>query len=674
MHGLNTNKNINMNTKLLKAGAFFAPFLLLTGCVDESYQLDDIDTTTRLTVDNLVVPINIKPFQLGDFFEPDGNIEQITLNGKPVYAFVQKPEEGDEDAINTEAIEIPTVSMASPTLPSSQQTLVTQTQLPPLPNIPFRPKRLTDQEIQDLVNQYSLVFDIKSLGESNQMNYKTNDVDNAIKSISNASVYATDVYGARKPITLRINLGIIGMESVVEKMVFSGVELQCPKGLVNTTGDVVNVGTYNAQTGIWSIPDMEWNATGGTLVMNTDKFVFAQSPIKPGTNNKNIFEYNSNFYVKPVGTVKLVPKIVNGLPATIPTSIDIKADFVLDQQITIGAVSGKIEYKLDVDAITDIDLNDLPDFLDDDRTNLVLSQPMIYVGLNNPVASVKVKDSNEGLKPELSLKFIAERSNGVSDVSGTSAKIALPAYQNVANPDQARYNFVLADVNDKSELPADPEGFENAILVKFAGLSNLLANPDFQPSDENSKAGLPDKIKIQIEDPKIPETEVVNFELGKDIPGVKGNYEMIAPLGLGKNSLIVYSDVADWESDDLDDLHITKLTVGCDVLSELPVDAELSFVLLGKEKPDGTRDRITEGITYHDFTVRHGDNKGVQLGATIDKGFDISGIGGIEYIAILSVSQEQADALSPEHSLTLSNVKATIGGYYESDFKSKDND
>lgn len=662
-----------MNSKLLKAGAFVAPFLLLTGCIDESYQLDDIDTTTRLTVDNLVVPINIKPFQLGDFFEPEGNIEQITLNGKEIYAFVQKPEEGEEDAINTESIEIPTVSMNSPTLPSAEQTLVTQTQLPPLPNIPFRPKRLTEQEIQDLVNQYSLVFDIKSLGENNEMNYKTNDVDKAIKGISNASVYATDVYGVRKPITLRINLGIIGMESVVDKMVFTKIELQCPKGLMNTTGDVVNVGTYNPADGIWSIPSMEWNATGGTLVMNIDKFSFKNNPIEAGTD-KNSFKYESKFCVNETGTVKLVPKIINGLPATIPTSIDIKADFVLDPQITIGAVSGEIEYKLDVDGIDPIDLTDLPDFLNDDRTNLVLSQPMIYVGLNNPVAGIKVKDSNEGLRPELSLSFTAKRSNGVSDVTGTSAKIQLPALQNVANPDQVRYNFVLADVDDKNKLPADPEGFENAILVKFAGLNNLLANPDFQPSDENSKAGLPDKIEINIDNAQIPATEVVNFELGKDLPGVKGNYEMIAPLGLGKNSLIVYSDVADWESDDLEDLHITKLAVGCDVDSELPVNAELSFVLLGKEKPDGTRDRLTDNITYHNFTIVNGQNKGVQLGATIKDGFDITGIGGIEYIAILSVTKEQADALSPDHTLTLSNVKATIGGYYESDFKSDDND
>ena len=38
----------------------------LTACVDDNYDLSDIDTTTRVSINDLVVPANIDEVTLGD--------------------------------------------------------------------------------------------------------------------------------------------------------------------------------------------------------------------------------------------------------------------------------------------------------------------------------------------------------------------------------------------------------------------------------------------------------------------------------------------------------------------------------------------------------------------------------------------------------------------------------
>lgn len=48
-----------MQLKLHLLAAGTAAVVMLGACVDDNYSLDDIDTTTRITVDNLTLPVNI---------------------------------------------------------------------------------------------------------------------------------------------------------------------------------------------------------------------------------------------------------------------------------------------------------------------------------------------------------------------------------------------------------------------------------------------------------------------------------------------------------------------------------------------------------------------------------------------------------------------------------------
>ena len=65
--------------------------LLLTSCIDDNYDLSDVDTTSRINVNDLVLPVNIDPIRLGDVIEIDdeSRIQVVNLNDKEFYALVQ---------------------------------------------------------------------------------------------------------------------------------------------------------------------------------------------------------------------------------------------------------------------------------------------------------------------------------------------------------------------------------------------------------------------------------------------------------------------------------------------------------------------------------------------------------------------------------------------------------
>ena len=62
----------------------------LTACVDDNYDLSDIDTTTRVSINDLVVPANIDDVTLGDIitFDEESRIRAVTIDGKTFYALV----------------------------------------------------------------------------------------------------------------------------------------------------------------------------------------------------------------------------------------------------------------------------------------------------------------------------------------------------------------------------------------------------------------------------------------------------------------------------------------------------------------------------------------------------------------------------------------------------------
>ena len=83
----------------------------LTACVDDKYDLSDIDTTTEIKVKDLTLPVNIEEIKLGDIIsvEDDSEFKEIIVGGQKVYAVNKSGE------FNSNPIEIPTFTIEAPT-------------------------------------------------------------------------------------------------------------------------------------------------------------------------------------------------------------------------------------------------------------------------------------------------------------------------------------------------------------------------------------------------------------------------------------------------------------------------------------------------------------------------------------------------------------------------------
>ena len=105
-----------MKRQFLPLGsALCALSLLLTGCFDDKYNLDDIDTNAEFKVKDLVVPVNLDEITLKSIIDLDENSKIKIINDE--YVFVS-----DGDIASSE-ISIDAFRMAAPSIPSTQKTL-----------------------------------------------------------------------------------------------------------------------------------------------------------------------------------------------------------------------------------------------------------------------------------------------------------------------------------------------------------------------------------------------------------------------------------------------------------------------------------------------------------------------------------------------------------------------
>ena len=63
--------------------------VMLTGCIDDSYDLSDIDTTAELKVKDLVLPLNIDDIVLSDIFDLEDNSRIKVVNGEYFGFFIK---------------------------------------------------------------------------------------------------------------------------------------------------------------------------------------------------------------------------------------------------------------------------------------------------------------------------------------------------------------------------------------------------------------------------------------------------------------------------------------------------------------------------------------------------------------------------------------------------------
>lgn len=224
------------------------------------------------------------------------------------------------------------------------------------------------------------------------------------------------------------------------------------------------------------------------------------------------------------GTLSLVPTAVLG-------------------EMTINSVRGVIQPNIDAET-TNIELNDLPDFLKDEETRLDISNPVILLRANNPLAT----------PVEIDAVLIPMKNN--AQIEGKKVEIGSG---NEKTP------VVLASGKNVIALSRTGECTIEGVTsnVKVEDINNLLET-------------IPDDIEVDLQ-PVVRNEGYYTAELGRAYE-MPSSYEVDVPLSFEQNLNIVYNDsVQDLNKDlnDLDKVILKKANVLLTVDNAIPLKLQL---------------------------------------------------------------------------------------------------
>ncbi|WP_290452696.1 hypothetical protein [uncultured Muribaculum sp.] len=553
----------------------------LTGCIDNNYDLSDIDTTVKVSVNSLTLPVNIDEIFLSSIIDTEeGDKIQIIDNQ---YAILE------DGTFGSDPINIEQFSITAPEISPS----ITEIQIP---------------SVTGVRNTGDISFNI-DLAPISGYSYNYSGISTDIVDMEQLEVS----WGLTYSINLEATDG-----TIPSGIKLQNIRFQLPKGLTGTP----SIGTYNPETGEISISEIDNIQNGVSLTMTASAINLA----KAGA----IFNYNDHS-IDIHGETGLTNADML-IPAASIAGIQVPSKLYLSIHTQLGdfevkSFTGSIKHTIDGLNISPITLNDLPDFLNQEGTNISLANPQIYINISNPF-------SNYNIHGSAGFSLTALRNDGSLPVSCTI--------------DNSRFELRPEASSSYCLSPSIPgtyyPGFENIQHVPFTSLSGIL-----------SGNGLPNEIQIEIPQPEIPTQHVTGFRLGS-YPAIEGRYTFFAPLALGKGSVITYSDTEDgWNDEDIDQITINELQISATVSTNLPFGVQLTGYPVDV---DGQQINNVE-ITGADIAANaNGTQVKIHITGTVTH------LDGIRFEA-RATAPETSQPLSPSQGITLKNIRATVSGYYE---------
>jgi len=585
---------------LLRTLAFVPLSFLLYGCVDDSYDLSNADTTTRVNINDLVLPVNIDPVRLGDVIDIDegSKIQSVNIGGAEFYALVES------GSFKSDPVSINGVQASPAPISPTRETL----------------RRLIGSETKggNRVPSGEFIYPIVEVG--NYFSYDAVDIDEAIVSLEKIET---------EPFDFRLNLEIEDPNSTIASMAFTDLKIRSPKGLKLENGKP-SVGTYDPATGEWRIPRVETQNNHTSISLRAIGIDCGQAGVKIRPDRS--LDFNSEFHIES-GYVDIEPKT--------STFLD-EVTFVITYDLSdfeIKTFSGEIRYNLEGIDLDPVRLADIPDFLKGEETSISIANPQIYLQINNPMAGVPL-DCRTGLR-------LTTLRDGLSPLEyNLDVPIEIGHSLGVNGP----YNFVLSP-SDKNLMI--PEVFGSGLKWhRFSTLGSLLTTPAGW-----SVKGLPDEIEIDLVDAGIPRQNVNKFAIPATLSSAEGRYELIAPLALNDGSHIIYSEVRDgWNDDDVDAITVNRLKLMAHANNKCPVSVQLTVHPIDKEG-----NQIDAKVESNTLAANSETDLVIELTG------EVRHLDGIRFEAVLE-ADKSGDALSPEQTLSLENIRVIVSGYYETEF------
>lgn len=617
LNQINHKQDKMKKSTLLLVAIMFA----LSSCVDENYNLSNLDTTVGVNVEKLTIPMNVDSLVLDQVLDMEDNshIKKVVVNGKKIYAFVE------EGSFKSGKIEIPGFTTDSPNINPIKAKL-------------NKGQRAQNSRRRGIGRNSERPLGIYPLSNITTSFRAKGEVDRTIKGIHKINVDAA--------YNMKIDVSDNALMSKVDKISFEGVKAKLPKGLEGNIEIIADKAVdlsslYDSSTGILDIsaekmtPELEEKlATCLTTEKGTLELKFSIDAIdidKASGEIKfenGIFEYIGNIKVEEGDIAIYSDELKEEITyEELPNTIDYLCTPKL-QEIVVEKLSGDIQYDIEGIKIDALKLSGLPNLFAQDETNIELANPQIYLKIINPLA-------NDNIYAEAGLEMVAKRENQKDKSSSLDDE--------VLKMDKMENLFCLtSDKNIKKEEMAAE--YKNAKVIPFIGLSSIL-----------SGNGLPDEININVLDPNIPKQKISDFKLDQKIDPIEGTYMFFAPLALkDANSCIVYTDTIDgWHNETIEKLTITEVVVNTNVKSDVPLNLALTFL------PVDVNGNVFKNVKTTKMMVAATNKmQPIEFGIT----GEIKGLDGLIIRALLTGSN--GETIAPDQKLTFNDLKITVSGQY----------
>lgn len=485
-----------LNTKkrpLIAAALLLTSFGITTSCIDNSYDLNkDIDMTISAGGEHLAIPVGYtEKITLDKIIELDEGDDLQIVDGE--YHLLKKD---NIDETNT-SVKLVTVNESSN---------------------PIEPIRIIsgnhDSDVYDI-----LISNAESEGF---INAEAHGVDKAVIEIGSLA--------ADMPTTLTLKLKLGG--EISTSLVKVGT-------MTITFPNFIQFEKENGLNGqTLTMTDVQIEPYSGfTKELKINKYVFGSTygegnrvEEKEGDrilkieNQKITIEMQDIYVDNPQGSGSL---------SITPT--------VTLAEMAVSEVYGTIQPDIDVKP-TEVELNNLPDFLQDDEIRLDITNPVFSFNANNPLnTDVEMDGVLTGYKDGKVTKIVKIGSgNG-------GASITL-------KPSGDKQQTISIVRDEQTVVEA------NATKVVVPNLNDIIET-------------IPDHINVELK-PAVKTEQYYTVNLGQDYT-LNSAYDIDIPLSFGSNLKIVYEETLDNFDLDLEDVDIKKAVLSINAVNTIPLAMEI---------------------------------------------------------------------------------------------------
>ena len=486
-----------LNTKrrpLIAAALLLSSLGVTTSCIDNSYDLNkDIDMTINAGGEHLAIPV--------------GYTEKITLD-----KIIELGEDDDLQIVNGEYHLLKSDNIDPSTTTVDPVSI-----------------DATDSDINQIAITEAAASPVEieietSISQNGSIKAEANNVDEAVKKIGSIT--------AQNPVPLTIKIVIEGQREYKSIQV-PDLKIQLPKFLVFTQKypeiDDNNVLSLNLNITKGENANIEYN-------YNITGYRFAEKAGEQGeisvNGKKAVIEDNG---IKVTGN------------STVTVAANSQGELYIKPSISIGTMSiksitGVIQPTIDATA-SNVSLDNLPDFLQDDATELDIANPIFTFIAKNPlnapiVLNGEMYGSKDGIKIDNSVVYIGDEKS----TDGQSIILAPNSTTTIA----------------LSRLGAG--GKEGAVNIKVSDINNLIKK-------------IPDAVDVKLQ-PAITYNEYYTVDLGESYT-MESSYDIDIPLSFGKDLKIVYEETIDGFDLDLEDIGIKKAVLSINAVNTIPLAMEI---------------------------------------------------------------------------------------------------